>query len=125
MWRYVAALELRKVQLRWHILSIRQLSKKLHVSRNTLRKLSLENPDKSFRLETLDKVYNTFIVLCPFHFAVEEQEAEIRFLIESRMRILCYVKVHPDIQKMVEEERLHGEYQSPSAWIFSGKYARE
>ena len=77
------------------MLSIRQLSTCLQIDRRTLSKLNRRHPDGTLTLETLDRIYATFMHLCPEYFTPEEAEEEYHRLVDSRIRILMCLLVSP------------------------------
>lgn len=87
-WIRVAAFEVHLIWDRWGLSSVRDASEFLGISRRTLSKLNPSHPDGSLLLESLDRVYATFLHLVPFHFPENEREAERNELRCSRIRIL-------------------------------------
>lgn len=67
----------------------------LHIDRRTLSKLDRHHPDGTLTLETLDRIYATFIYLCPMYFTREEVDEEYRRLVDSRIRILMCSEISP------------------------------
>lgn len=67
----------------------------LHIDRRTLSKLDRHHPDDTLTLETLDRIYATFIYLCPMYFTREEVDEEYRRLVDSRIRILMCSEISP------------------------------
>ncbi|WP_289006656.1 hypothetical protein [uncultured Parabacteroides sp.] len=96
-WIMVASDEVWQIQKRWRLLSFRQLSACLYIDRRTLSKLDYHHPDGTLTLEMLDRIYATFIHLCPEYFPQEEVEEERRRLIDSRIRILMCSEVSPQV----------------------------
>lgn len=87
-WIRVASFEVYLILDRWGLSSVRDASVFLGISRHTLSKLSPSHPDGSLRLESLDRVYATFLHLVSFHFPEKEREPERNELRCSRSRIL-------------------------------------
>ena len=73
-WIRVASFEVYLILDRWGLSSVRDASVFLGISRHTLSKLSPSHPDGSLRLESLDRVYATFLHLVSFHFPEKERE---------------------------------------------------
>lgn len=96
-WIMIASDEVWKIQRRWRLLSFRQLSECLHIDRRTLSKLDHHHPDGTLTLETLDRIYATFMYLCPVYFTPEEAEEEYRRLVNSRIRILMCSEISPRV----------------------------
>ena len=94
-WIMIASDEVWKIQKRWRLLSFRQLSECLHIDRRTLSKLDHHHPDGTLTLETLDRIYATFMYLCPVYFTPEEAKEEYRRLVDSRIRILMCSEISP------------------------------
>ena len=92
-WIVVASDEVWQIQKRWRLLSFRRMSECLHIDRRTLSKLDHRHPDGTLTLETLDRIYATFIHLCPVYFTPEEVEEEHRKLADSRIRIMMCSEV--------------------------------
>ncbi|RHU31130.1 hypothetical protein DXD68_02065 [Parabacteroides sp. TM07-1AC] len=93
----VASDEVWQIQKRWGLLSFRQLSACLYIDRRTLSKLDRHHPDGTLTLETLDRIYATFIHLCPEYFPLEDVEEERRRLADSRIRILMCSEVSSQV----------------------------
>lgn len=93
----VASDEVWQIQKRWRLLSFRQLSACLFIDRRTLSKLDRHHPDGTLTLETLDRIYATFIHLCSEYFPLEEVEEERRRLADSRIRILMCSEVSSQV----------------------------
>ena len=72
-WIRVASFEVYLILDRWGLSSVRDASVFLGISRHTLSKLSPSHPDGSLRLESLDRVYATFLHLVSFHFPEKER----------------------------------------------------
>lgn len=87
-WIRVASFEVYLILDRWGLSSVRDASEFLGISRQTLSKLNPSHPDGSLLLESLDRVYATFLHLVPFHFPEKEREAERKELRCSRSRIM-------------------------------------
>ena len=96
-WIIVASDEVWQIQKRWGLLSFRQLSACLYIDRRTLSKLDRHHPDGTLTLETLDRIYATFIHLCPEYFPLEVVEEERRRLADSRIRILMCSEVSSQV----------------------------
>lgn len=97
-WILIASYEIREIQKRWGLLSVRQLAECLHIDRRTLSKLDYHHPDGTLTLETLDRIYATFLYLCPSYFIKEEAEEERRRLVDSRIRILMCSAINSKIR---------------------------
>ena len=74
-WIRVASFEVYLILDRWGLSSVRDASVFLGISRHTLSKLSPSHPDGSLRLESLDRVYATFLHLVSFHFPEKDVPA--------------------------------------------------
>lgn len=94
-WIIMASDEVWQIQKRWGLLSFRQLSACLQIDRRTLSKLDHRRPDGTLTLETLDRIYATFMYLCPMYFTREEVDEECRRLKDSRIRILMCSEISP------------------------------
>ena len=98
-WIRVASFEVYLILDRWGLSSVRDASVFLGISRHTLSKLSL-------RLESLDRVYATFLHLVSFHFPEKEREPERNELRCSRSRILeLSYPLSGRVRERVEKER--------------------
>lgn len=87
-WIRVASFEVDLILDRWGLSSTLEASEFLGINRRTLSKLNPRHPDGTLLLESLDKVYATFLHLIPYYFPEKEREAERRKLQCSRFRIL-------------------------------------
>lgn len=104
-WLFVAALELQKIRIRWNLPSYRKLASVLLIDARTLGKLNTNHLDYSFSLNTLDNIYRRLLFLVPVYFSEKEQKEEIRFLAESRLRILKHEgNIPPKMLAFYEEE---------------------
>ena len=105
-WIRVASFEVYLILDRWGLSSVRDASVFLGISRHPLSKLSPSHPDGSLRLESLDRVYATFLHLVSFHFPEKEREPERNELRCSRSRILEQsYPLSGKVRERVEKER--------------------
>lgn len=105
-WIATAAYEISRIQLRWGLTSDRKFSATLHINARTIAKLHPDHPDPTLRLETIDRIYSILIALLRSHFDEESREAEYRFLIESRIRIMQSVAPLPAAVQEIELDEL-------------------
>jgi len=109
-WLPIAALELKAIQTRWHDhysinLTYRKLEETLMMSGHTLRKLNPAHLDYSFSLQSLDTVYQRFVVILPLYLNPEELEEERQWLADSRQRVLMHIApLPPRMLKLLDEE---------------------
>ena len=93
-WIRVASFEVYLILDRWGLSSVRDAS------------VSPSHPDGSLRLESLDRVYATFLHLVSFHFPEKEREPERNELRCSRSRILeLSYPLSGKVRERVEKER--------------------
>lgn len=87
-WIREAAHEVRFIMSRWGLSSIREASDFLGINRQTLSKLDPRHPDGTLRLESLDRIYATFLHRVPSQFPKRDWETEREELMRSRWRVL-------------------------------------